>query len=61
MTITFAWWILPTGLVLLGILLFVALANRAGDYDMTTPVIALGVCGICVALALGLVLGRLVF
>jgi hypothetical protein len=59
MTIPF--WFILIILVIIGIIGFVVIADKAGDYDFFTPLFALGFAIIFIVLAIGLALGKWVF
>lgn len=57
MTITLHWWILPLALGLAAVGLPMLLRTQ-GDYDFATPMIQLTIFGVCVAGAIGILVGH---
>lgn len=48
-------------LIAVGVVGFLAIMSRAKDYDFITPMLALGFALFFIVLAVGLVIGKLVF
>jgi hypothetical protein len=63
MTIAFSvpFWLILIILVVIGIIGFMIIADKAGDYDFFTPFLALGFALVFIVLAIGLALGKWVF
>ncbi|WP_147536077.1 hypothetical protein [Bacillus marasmi] len=61
MTFTIPFWSLLLLLIIVGLLGFVFISDKAGDYDFFTPLLALGFALIFIVLAIGLALGKWVF
>lgn len=63
MTISFSmpFWVIPIILVIVGIIGFAVIADKAGDYDFFTPMLALLFAMLFIMLAIGLTLGKWLF
>ncbi len=59
MTITLYWWMLPAGLLVIGLMLAGWVRSEGGGcYDFITPVLSLAVFVIFAAAAIGITVGR---
>jgi predicted tellurium resistance membrane protein TerC len=58
---TIPFWLILVLLVVVGIIGFCVIIDRAGDWDFVTPMIAIVWAAIFIVLAIGLALGKWVF